>query len=575
MQHTPSFFEGGSTDAVEAALAGLARRRFEAGAVILAEGDCRAEMYVLREGVANVVLVDRKGVETVVSSVHPGETIGEMSLLTGSPASATVRAADDVELVVLQESHLDALIEELPGLQRNLIGMLSARLARVTRLAVHEQPGRLIVVETGGGPPELGFALAASVAWHTRGPTLHVVIDAEPRGSTATLPAEPPFRGTRSPGAELIVAAPDGYFAPDRLDATLDELRRLYDDVLLELPREWSRRPPADRTVRLGSLEPLIPALTSEDRTWLEQGLLPARGAAGIAVGALARDVAGLKVGIALGSGSLRGYAHVGALRALERHGIPVDCVAGTSIGAIVAGLYARFADVDLVMEGLDGIGQRMFRPRLSRKSLLSTRAMRRYMRKTFGDRTLEELPIPVAMVATDVDTMDEVVLRRGNGVTAMAASSAVPGVFPAVRIGTRTLVDGGMVNPVPASVAATLGADVVIGIRLVHGGGVQADELSEEGEGPVPSAVAAIMRSIELVQTRIVTESGTVPLILVTPEFGSVPAGKLRHFREGRPYIAVGEAAVEAALPRLAAALPWLRPVDAPVREPALTTLG
>jgi hypothetical protein len=115
----------------------------------------------------------------------------------------------------------------------------------------------------------------------------------------------------------------------------------------------------------------------------------------------------------------------------------------------------------------------------------------------------------------------------------------------------------------------------VVIGIRLVYGGGVQADELSEEGEGPVPSAVAAIMRSIELVQTRIVTESGTVPLILVTPEFGSVPAGKLRHFLEGRQYIAVGEAAVEAALPRLAAALPWLRPVDAPVREPALTTLG
>jgi NTE family protein len=579
MQRTPSFFEGVSNDAVEAVLAGFARRRFEAGAVILAEGDYRAEMYVLRSGAADVVLADRKGVETVVSSIHPGETVGEMSLLTGSPASATVRAADDVELVVLERSHLEALTEELPQLQRNLIAMLSARLARVTRLAVHEQPGRLIVVE-GGSMHDLGFALAASVAWHTRGPTLHIVIGADPREGTATLPAEPPFRGMRSPGAERIVAEPDGYFAPDRLDATLDELRRLYDDVLLELPQDGSRRPGPDRTVRLGSLESRIPALTSEERTWLEQGLLPARGAAGVAVGALARDLADLKVGIALGAGSLRGYAHVGALRALERHGIPVDCLAGTSIGAIVAGLYARFADVDLVTEGLDGIGQRMFRPTLSRKSLLSTRSMRRYMRKTFGDRALEDLPIPVGMVATDVDTMDEVVLRRGNGVSAMAASSAVPGVFPAVRIGNRTLVDGGMVNPVPASVAATLGANVVIGIRLVHGGWVvQADELSEEGEGPVPSAVAAIMRSIELVQTRIVTETGTVPLILVTPEFGSIPAGKLRHFRAGRPFISVGEAAIEAALPRLAAALPWLRPIDAPVREPALaahtTTLG
>jgi len=575
MQRTPSFFEGVSTDAVEAVLADVARRDFDAGAVILAEGDYRAEMYVLSAGSADVVLVDRKGVESVVSSIHPGETIGEMSLLTGSPASATVRAAEKVELVVLQRSHLDALIDAFPELQRNLIAMLSARLARVTRLAVHEQPGRLIVLEDGGGSTELGFVLAASMAWHTRGPTLHVVLGAaesETRGITATLSAEPPFRGTRSPGAELIVADLDGYFGPDHIDATLDELRRLYDDLLLQLPRAWNGRPLADRTVRLGSPESRMPALTSEDRTWLEQGLLPARSAAGSAVGVLARDLANLKVGLALGAGSLRGYAHAGALRALERHGVPVDCLAGTSIGAIVAGLYAKHGDVDHVTEGLDGIGQRMFRPTLSRKSLLSTRPMRRYMRKMFGDTALEDLAIPVGMVCTDVDTMDEVVLKRGNGVSAMAASSAVPGVFPAVRIGSRTLVDGGMVNPVPASVAATLGADVVIGIRLVHGGGVQTDELSEEGEGPVPSAVAAIMRSIELVQTRIVTEAGSVPLILVTPEFGSIPAGKLRRFREGRPYIAAGEAAVEAAIPRLAVALPWLRPIDAPVREPALT---
>jgi NTE family protein len=594
MQRTPSFWEGVSIDAVEAALAGLARQRFEAGAVILAEGDYRGEMYVLRAGTADVVLVDRKGVENVVSSIHPGETIGEMSLLTGSPASATVRAAEDVELVVLQKSHLEALTEQLPELQRNLIGMLSARLARVTRLALHEQPGRLIVVEDGGGPDLLGFALAASMAWHTRGPTLHVVLGARPSeslSSLVTLEAVPPFRGTRAGGAELMIADLDGYFGPDRIEATVDELRRVYDQVVLQLPRAWTRRPLSDRTVRLGFFDSpdggfavearvlRIPELTSEDRVSLEQGLLPARGAAGTAVGGLARELANLRVGIAFGAGSLRGYAHLGALRALERHNVPVDCVAGTSIGAIVAGLYARFGDVDLVTEGLDGIGQRMFRPTLSRKSLLSTRAMRRYMRRVFGDQALEDLPIPVGMVATDVDTMDEVVLRRGNGVSAMAASSAVPGVFPAVRIGNRTLVDGGMVNPVPASVAATLGADVVIGIRLVHGGWVQADELSEEGEGPVPSAVAAIMRSIELVQTRIVTESDAVPLILVTPEFGSIPAGKLRHFREGRPYIAAGEVAIDAALPRLAAALPWLRPIDAPARERALpapaTTLG
>ena len=594
MQRMPSFWEGVPLDVVEAALAGLARQRFQAGTVIVAEGDYPAEMYVLRAGTADVVLVDRKGVENVVSTICPGETIGEMSLLTGSPASATVRAREDVELLVLNASDLEALTAGLPELQRNLIGMLSARLARVTRLALHEAPGRLIVIEDAGGPALLGFALAASMAWHTRGPTLHVVVAtsvSDDLTDLVTLEAVPPFRGTRAAGAELMIADLDEYFAPERIEATLDELRRVYDQVVLQVPLAWTRRPTSERTIRLGSFDSPgggfavesgvrhVPALTFEDRVSLEQGLLPVRGAAATAVGALARELAHLRVGIAFGAGSLRGYAHVGVLRALERQNVPVDCVAGTSIGAIVAGLYARFADVDLVTEGLDGIGQRMFRPTLSRKSLLSTRAMRRYMRRMFDDQALEDMPIPVGMVATDVDTMDEVVLRRGNAVSAMAASTAVPGVFPAVRIGSRTLVDGGMVNPVPASVAATLGADVVIGIRLVHGPWIQADELSEEGEGRVPSAVAAIMRSIELVQTRIATESGDVHLVLVTPEFDSMPAGKLRHFHEGRSYIAAGEEAVDAAVPRLASALPWLRPIDDAAREPAAraraTTFG
>jgi NTE family protein len=577
MRATRSFFEGVPPDAAEAALATLDRRRFPAGTVIVAEGDYRDEMYVLREGTADVVLVDRKGAEHVVSTVHTDEAIGEMALLTQTPASATVRAAEDVELAVVQGSQLQALLDALPQLQRNLLATLSARLARVTRLALHEQPGKLVIVEGADGEELLGYALAASIAWHTRSRTLHIVLgNSSPElESLATVAPEPRFRDTRAAGAELMLAELDGRFAPERIETTLQELVQTYDHVLLQLPTTGTWPAQGDRHVRLGSSG--IPRLSGEDVASLEQGLLPARGAAGAAVGALARELTNLKVGIALGAGSLRGYAHVGALRALERHGIPVDYLAGTSIGAIVAALYARFGDLDRVADFMDGLGERMFRPTVSRKSLLSTRAMRRFARKEFGEVPLEELPIPVAVVATDVDTQDEVVLRRGNSVAAVFASGAVPGVFPAVRIGNRTLVDGGIVNPVPASVAVTMGADVVIGIRLVHGGGVQADEISEEGEGPIPSAVAAIVRSIELMQTRLVTASGSIPTILVTPEFGSLPAGKLRHFRDGRRFVAAGEEAVEAALPRLAAALPWLRPLDpaAPPPEPAAPYVG
>ena len=576
MRATRAFFEGVPPDAAEAALATLDRRRFAAGTVLVAEGEYRDEMYVLCKGTADVILADRTGAEHVVSTVHAGEAIGEMSLLTQTPASATVRAAEDVELAVLQGSQLEALLDALPQLQRNLVATLSARLARVTRLALNEQPGRLVIVEDADGEELLGYALAASIAWHTRSRTLHIVLGSRSPEleSVATVAPEPPFRGRRATGAELIVAELDGHFAPERIEETLQALVQMYDHVLLQLPATWIGHARGDRHLRLGSSG--MPRLSREDMASLAQGLLPARGTAGIAFGALARELTNLKVGIALGAGSLRGYAHVGALRALERHGIPVDYLAGTSIGAIVAALYARFGDLDRVGDFLDGLGGRIFRPTVSRKSLLSTRAMRRFARKEFGDVPLEELAIPVAVVATDVDTQDEVVLRRGNSVAAVFASGAVPGVFPAVRIGNRTLVDGGIVNPVPASAAVSMGADVVIGIRLVHGAGVQADEISEEGEGSVPSAVAAIVRSIELVQTRIVTTSASTPTILVTPEFGSMPAGKLRHFRDGRPFVAAGEEAVEAALPRLAAALPWLRPLAAaPPPDPAAPYAG
>ena len=116
MGATRSFFEGVPPDAAEAALATLDRRRFAAGTVIVAEGDYLEEMYVLREGTADVVLVDRKGAEHFVNTVHAGEAIGEMSLLTGTPASATVRAAEHVELAVVKGHQLEGLLDALPQL---------------------------------------------------------------------------------------------------------------------------------------------------------------------------------------------------------------------------------------------------------------------------------------------------------------------------------------------------------------------------------------------------------------------------------------------------------------------------
>jgi len=140
-------------------------------------------------------------------------------------------------------------------------------------------------------------------------------------------------------------------------------------------------------------------------------------------------------------------------------------------------------------------------------------------------------------------------------------ASMAIPGIYPSQRIREHVLVDGGVLNPVPSSVAAGLGADMVIAVKLATRDDADPLEL-ESGmiEGKSISVVQAIMRSIEMMQGKIVTNTANAATILIEPNFGESGGWGLRSFKQGRRLIDAGEASAEAALPRLEATLPWLR---------------
>ncbi len=173
---------------------------------------------------------------------------------------------------------------------------------------------------------------------------------------------------------------------------------------------------------------------------------------------------------MALGGGGLRGLAHVGVLKALESAEIPIDYLTGTSMGGILAGLYGAGLSAQALQELGTKAGILEFAtPEPHARGLLGHGKMRDYFIKVLGDEelTFEDLKIPVAMIAADVETGERVVLKEGPLIPAMLATSAFPLIFGPVRHQGHWLVDGGVVNNLPVDVARQLGADRVIGVDI------------------------------------------------------------------------------------------------------------
>ncbi len=173
-------------------------------------------------------------------------------------------------------------------------------------------------------------------------------------------------------------------------------------------------------------------------------------------------------VGLALGGGFARGFAHLGVLQVLEQNQIPISHIAGTSVGSVLGAAYASGAPLARIMETCRTIRFRdIARWRVSRLGLASNQRLSDLIERVFDSRQFEDLRIPLAVVATDLASGEPVVFTQGNLADAIRASCAFPGLFEPVEIGTRCLADGVLVAPVPTRAARNLGATSVIGISV------------------------------------------------------------------------------------------------------------
>jgi NTE family protein len=174
------------------------------------------------------------------------------------------------------------------------------------------------------------------------------------------------------------------------------------------------------------------------------------------------------KIGLALGGGAAKGVAHIGVLKALEDANIDVDYIAGTSVGAMIAALYAFKVDV----ETIGSLARRLtmskvtsFKP--NKTGFFSTESLRELMLEYIGDVAIEDAVIPLSIVATDINSGEEIILISGSVVDAVCASAAIPGIYIPVEINGRILVDGGLVQNVPIEALQGAGAGVTIASHL------------------------------------------------------------------------------------------------------------
>jgi NTE family protein len=289
-----------------------------------------------------------------------------------------------------------------------------------------------------------------------------------------------------------------------------------------------------------------------------------------------------LRVGVALGGGSARGYAHIGAISVLEKHGFTPDVIAGTSFGAVVGAMYALGQSCEEMRRNSSQIRSRELIPQITdfglhKAALFSGEKLEAYFDSLMEGRHFSDLQKELVIVATDVDTGERVLLNKGSLAKALRASASMPGIFAPVEIDGRRLVDGGLGSPVPLETLETLNVDLAIGI----GAGTTGEQSgtirrtqkflkSEIGKKlhkklhnsvdkrPLPS----LGRTLAYTANTYLREANHDGLQVHTN-----PPIKWLHFHKAEQAILAGERALEAFIPKIIQALQ--------VRTPALAVAG
>ncbi|MBA4602415.1 patatin-like phospholipase family protein [Thermoactinomyces mirandus] len=230
------------------------------------------------------------------------------------------------------------------------------------------------------------------------------------------------------------------------------------------------------------------------------------------------------RIGLALSSGGARGFAHLGVLKVFKEEGIPVDCIAGSSMGSIIAVLYANDLDLEMCEQVACSLKRKHWLDfTVPKKGFVVGKKVEELIRLFAHNKNLEELNIPTAIVATDLVKGEPVVFTEGPAEQAVRASISIPGIFEPVEMGDKVLVDGGVIDRLPVSTVRKLGADLVIGV----------DVIPRNPMSKIENIFDVITQTLTIMEKEITSQILTMADFLIHPDVGDIQVSSFSRAEE------------------------------------------
>ena len=512
-------------------LARLTLRRYRRGEVVIREATTGNSMYLIRSGEVEIISEGGGGRPAgFITHMGPGEYVGELAVLLDTRHSATVRVTIEAELWELRQSDLHDLFAKHPSIGLAMSRELARRLKRTNERPQQDSINLIAVV---------GRSINRLAA-HLYRLTGEKIMLLDFGGMRPTQP---------NVLEQISVEQIDLQSDPNTFTHRLSQLVGQYKRVLMAIPPLESAL-----TRKAAEQAKVIVELGQQPTNWVqncsENGRYWRYPSENRAISQAARRIARKRVGLALSSGNARSIAHIGVLRVLEEAGIPIDMIIGTSGGGLFGGLYAAGKSPDELATFAKGL-TKLYSVRsltafnfLPRLGLVKGHRVQKVLDQQLGNMTFDQCKIPFGVIAADVMTGEEVVLRSGELGTAIRATVSSPPLFEPVHINGRWLIDGAAVNPVPVSPLRDE-VDIIIASSVI----VPIEKRKNQATKRLPNLVNLTFNKETIMEAGIMQNRFDHVDVLIEPDI--MPFGGF-DFRRADELIATGLEAAKAVIPTL-----------------------